>query len=81
MKPPSDVVAVIFAVPTLAPLTTPRVVTVATPVLLEDQTTAVLDALGGWITCRSVVDCPLGSLTVAGVMDTLVTGVVTRTVM
>ena len=81
MKPPSDVVAVIVAVPILAPLTTPRLFTVATLVLLDVQVTVALEALVGWTVVSKVVDCPLGILTVAGITATLVTGVVTRTVM
>ena len=47
VKLPSEVVAVMFAVPAATPVTNPLELTVAAPVLLEPQVTAWLVALVG----------------------------------
>ena len=74
VNPPLCVVAVTVAEPTVTPVTTPEVLTVAIPGLLETQVTVLFVAFAGATVAVSVAVPPTVTVAVGGVTLTPVTG-------
>ena len=74
VKLPSLVVAVIVAVPTETPVTSPELFTVATDSSLLVQVTFLLVASSGMTLAATSATLPISTVSVAGVTSTPVTG-------